>query len=51
MIDKLNAFADAHIAKTSRRATDTAIAGIKYRREVIEKRLPQVTAWLAKRRK
>jgi aminopeptidase N len=51
MIGKLNAFADAHIAKTSRRATDTAIAGIKYRREVIEKRLPQVTAWLAKRRK
>ena len=51
MVDKLNAFADAYIAKSSRRATDTAIAGIKYRREVIEKRLPQVTAWLAKRRK
>ena len=51
MVDKLNAFADAHIAKSSRRATDTAIAGIKYRREVIEKRLPQVTAWLAKRKK
>jgi aminopeptidase N len=51
MIDKLNAFADAYIAKSSRRATDTAIAGIEYRREVIEKRLPQVTAWLAKHRK
>jgi aminopeptidase N len=51
MIDKLNAFADAYIAKSSRRATDTAIAGIQYRREVIEKRLPQVTAWLAKRKK
>jgi aminopeptidase N len=51
MVDKLNAFADAYIAKSSRRATDTAIAGIKYRREVIDKRLPQVTAWLAKRKK
>jgi aminopeptidase N len=51
MVDKLNAFADAYIAKSSRRATDTAIAGIKYRREVIEKRLPQVTAWLAKHAK
>jgi aminopeptidase N len=51
MIDKLNAFADANIAKSSRRATDTAIAGIQYRREVIEKRLPQVTAWLEKRGK
>jgi aminopeptidase N len=50
MIDKLNAFADAYIAKSSRRATDTAIAGIKYRREVIEKRLPQVTDWLAKQK-
>jgi aminopeptidase N len=50
MIGKLNDFADAHIAKSSRRATDTAIAGIEYRREVIEKRLPQVTAWLAKRK-
>ena len=51
MVDKLNAFADAYIAKSSRRATDTAIAGIQYRREVIEKRLPQVTAWLARRGK
>ena len=48
MIGKLNAFADAHIARSSRRATDTAIAGIQYRREVIEKRLPQVDAWLQK---
>jgi aminopeptidase N len=48
MIGKLNAFADAHIARSSRRATDTAIAGIQYRREVIEKRLPQITDWLAK---
>lgn len=51
MIDKLNAFADAYIAKGSRRATDTAIAGIRNRLEVVEKRLPQVTAWLAKRKK
>jgi aminopeptidase N len=48
MIAKLNAFADAYIAESSRRATDTAIASIEYRREVVEKRLPQVTAWLAK---
>lgn len=48
MIDKLNAFADAHIAKTSLRATETVIASIKYRREVVEKRLPQITAWLKK---
>ena len=48
MIDKLNAFADAHIAKSSRRATDTAIASIRYRREVIGKRLPQIDAWLRK---
>ncbi|MCJ0825237.1 ERAP1-like C-terminal domain-containing protein [Luteimonas sp. 50] len=48
MIAKLDAFADAHIAKGSRRATDTAIASIQYRRMVIEKRLPQVTAWLAR---
>ena len=46
MIAKLKAFADAHIAKSSRRATDTAIASIEYRRQVIEHRLPQIDAWL-----
>jgi aminopeptidase N len=50
MIAKLNAFADAHIARSSRRATDTAIASITYRREVIEKRMPQVSAWLEAQR-
>jgi aminopeptidase N len=50
MIAKLNAFADAHIAASSRRATDTAIASIEYRREVVEKRLPQITAWLEAQR-
>ena len=46
MIGKLQAFADAHIAPTSRRATETAIASIKYRNQIIEERLPQITAWL-----
>jgi aminopeptidase N len=49
MIGKLQAFAEAHIAPTSRRATDTAVAAIQYRRKVIEERLPQVTAWLERR--
>ena len=49
MVGKLTAFADAHIAASSRRATDTAIASIQYRREVIEKRLPQISAWLRAR--
>jgi aminopeptidase N len=46
MIAKLRAFAAAHIAERSRRATDTAVASIEYRREVIGKRLPQITSWL-----
>ena len=48
MIDKLNAFADAHIAATSRRATDTAIATIEYRIKVRNERLPVMDAWLQK---
>ena len=47
-IDKLNAFADAHIAPTSRRATDTAIATIEYRIKVRNERLPAIDAWLKK---
>ena len=46
MIGKLQAFAEAHIAPTSRRATETAIASIRYRNEIIAKRLPQITRWL-----
>ena len=51
MVGKLQAFAAAHIAPTSRRATETAIAAIKYRRELIEQRLPQISAWLEPRAK
>jgi aminopeptidase N len=46
MVGKLRAFADAHIAATSRNATETAIAGIEYRIGVKRERLPQIDAWL-----
>ncbi len=46
MIDKLKAFADVHIAASSRRATDTAISTIEYRIKVRNERLPAIDAWL-----
>ena len=49
MIGKLEAFADAHIAASSRRATETAVANTRYRIMVREERLPAVDAWLRKR--
>ena len=48
MIDKINAYADAHIAKSSRRVANTVIANIKYRMMVRKDRLPSVDAWLEK---
>lgn len=48
MIGKLKTFADAHIAASSRRATDTSIANIQYRIKVREQRLPEIDAWLKK---
>jgi aminopeptidase N len=45
-IARLKAFADRHIAASSRRATDTAIATIVYRRQVQGARLPAIDAWL-----
>ncbi|MEO7477814.1 MAG: M1 family metallopeptidase, partial [Lysobacteraceae bacterium] len=48
MINKLNAFAGAHIAATSRRVSDTAIATIEYRIKVRNERLPAMDAWLQK---
>ena len=48
MIGKIQAYADAHIAKGSRRAADTVIADIKYRQMVRKDRLPAIDAWLAK---
>ncbi|MBS0195028.1 MAG: M1 family metallopeptidase [Proteobacteria bacterium] len=46
-IGKVRAFADAHIAPTSRRAADTAIANIQYRIGVRERAMPQIDAWIA----
>jgi aminopeptidase N len=46
MIAKLKAFADRYIAASSRRATDTAITSIVYRRQVHDTRLPAIDAWL-----
>jgi len=48
MIVKLKAFADKHIAASSRRATDTAVANIEYRTKVRSERLPAIDAWLKK---
>ena len=51
MIGKLKAFADRYIAATSRRATDTTIANIVYRRQVHAARLPAIDVWLRARAK
>ena len=48
MVGKLKAYADQHIAPTSRTATDTAIANIEYRTKVRKERLPAIDAWLKK---
>jgi aminopeptidase N len=49
MIGKLHDFAGKHIAPTSRTATETTIAGIRYRIEVKQERLPQIDAWLQRK--
>jgi aminopeptidase N len=46
MIDKIKAYADAHLAAKSRRDASTAIANITYRIKVRNERLPTVDAWL-----
>lgn len=48
MLGKLKAYADRYVATTSRRATETAIAGIGYRIGVRKQRLGQIDAWLKK---
>jgi aminopeptidase N len=48
MIDKVNNYAGANLAPTSRRDADTAIAGIKDRIRVRNERMPEIDAWLAK---
>jgi aminopeptidase N len=48
MVDKIKAYADAHIANSARRAADEVIADIQYGMMVRNERLPDVDAWLAK---
>ncbi|MES2756715.1 MAG: M1 family metallopeptidase [Pseudomonadota bacterium] len=45
-IDKLDAYAKAHLAAGARRDADTAIAGIRDRIKVRAERLPAIDAWL-----
>jgi aminopeptidase N len=47
MASKLNAYAGANLAPTSRRDVDTAIAAIRDRIRVRTERLPEIDAWLA----
>ncbi|WP_425501723.1 M1 family metallopeptidase [Pseudoxanthomonas koreensis] len=47
---KIQAFAEQHIAPTSRRDAQTAIAGIQTRARLREQRRPQIDAWLAQHR-
>lgn len=48
MIDKIKAYADAHIAEGSRRVANTVIANIQYRMMIRNDRLSDVDAWLEK---
>ncbi|HEY1227515.1 MAG TPA: M1 family aminopeptidase, partial [Ramlibacter sp.] len=50
MIQKLNDYAGANLAPTSRRDTDTAIAAIRDHIKVRNERLPEIDAWLANHR-
>jgi aminopeptidase N len=49
MIGKVKAFAEAHIAATSRRAANTDVSNITYRIMVRNERLPAIDAWLKKK--
>jgi aminopeptidase N len=48
MVGKVNAYAAANLAPTSRRDADTAVAAIKYRIKLRSERLPDIDAWLAR---
>jgi aminopeptidase N len=48
MIGKIEAYAKAHIAASSRRDAETVVANIRYRSMVRKERLPTIDAWLAK---
>jgi aminopeptidase N len=47
MVGKLNDYAGANLAPTSRREVDTAIAAIRDRIKVRQQRLPEIDAWLS----
>jgi len=47
MMDKVRAYAEAHIVPEARRDAETAIAAIKDRIAVRRARLPEIDAWLA----
>lgn len=46
MVAKINDFAEAHIAPTSRRDAERVVNGIQTRVKLRQQRLPQVDAWL-----
>ena len=50
MADKIAAFAEQHIAATSRRDAQTAITGIQTRIKLRAQRRPQIDAWLKQQR-
>ncbi|PRC94641.1 M1 family metallopeptidase [Solimicrobium silvestre] len=47
MVDKLNAYANAHLTPSALGSTKTAIASINYHIKVRSQRLPAIDAWLA----
>ena len=48
MVAKIKAFAEQHIAATSRRDAETVMSGIETRIKLRQQRRPQVDAWLKK---
>ncbi|MCL7713488.1 M1 family metallopeptidase [Stenotrophomonas mori] len=48
MVDRVRAFAEQHIAATSRRDAETVIGGIQTRLKLRAERKPQIDAWLQK---
>ena len=50
MVDKLNAYADQHLAADARGDVKVAIASIQYRIKVRKERLPEIDAWLAQQK-
>lgn len=50
MADKIQAFAEQHIAESSRRDAQTAISGIQTRIKLRAQRRPQIDAWLKQQR-